>query len=193
MNRFLRKTLLAALTALSAPAIAGTLATNVVVQQHSNWCWAANSVSVLNWYGRYPSQCGVVNWAFGSTTACGNTTYYWNSPNNRTNAIYGASGSIQDILSHWGVTSRGVPYFMTWADVVTSIDHRAPFIIARQWNTGGGHVMVGNGYWPDTTGMGYNWVSYMDPAPGEGNKWELYWSVVTNDTSTWKQTLKLWW
>lgn len=52
-----------------------TLSVPLVTQENSQWCWSASSKAVLNFYAKTPSQCQIVNWAFGLNYACGNTTF----------------------------------------------------------------------------------------------------------------------
>ena len=126
------------ISALSMAVMAGLLAAsasssaayrylnvNLVTQEHSNWCWAATAVDVLRWYGSNPSQCGVVNWAYGRNDACGNTAFNWNHRSNTPNSIYGTNGSIQAILSNWGLSSSGYGYALSWNAVVNDINANA--------------------------------------------------------------------
>jgi len=98
------KTLAAAALMLALPSAFAqwrTLNVPLVTQEHSQWCWAGSSKAVLNYYSRTPSQCQIVNWAFGINYACGSSIFDWNSYANRPNNMYGTSGSVQNILSAW--------------------------------------------------------------------------------------------
>jgi hypothetical protein len=192
MNTILRNALLLGLAAMSTQAIAASgykyLSVNLVQQEHSNWCWSGSSVSVLNWYGQRPSQCAVANWALGINYACGNTNFNWNSTANQPNGMYGGGGTIQGILSHWGVNSYGGNYYLYWASVVTEINASRPFVMRYGWTGGGGHFIVGYGF-QDTTGT--QRIAYMNPWPGEGYTWVNYaWAVSASDHN-WTHTLRM--
>jgi hypothetical protein len=192
MKSQLRCMLLLGLSALSTVAIAGNgsrnLALNLVTQEHSNWCWAGSSVSVLNWYSARPSQCSVANWALGINYACGNSYFNWNSYANQANGMYGGGGTIQGILYHWGVNSYGNSYALNWSAVVTEVNNNRPFVMRYGWTGGGGHFIVGSGY-NDTSGT--RRIAYMNPWPGEGNTVVNYsWAVSASDHS-WTHTLRM--
>lgn len=91
------KQVVAAAMLLAIPAAMAqwkTLSAPLTTQEHGQWCWAASSKAVLNYYAKTPSQCQVVNWAFGLNYACGNTTFKWNSDANQPNSMYGTGGSV---------------------------------------------------------------------------------------------------
>ncbi|UXI68073.1 C39 family peptidase [Tahibacter amnicola] len=192
MKSFFHRALFACLTLLSTSAFAGDgyryLPINNVRQEHSNWCWAGVSASVLNWYGHRPSQCGIVNWAFNINYACGNSNFYWNSYANRPNGIYGGYGDIQAILRSWNVYSYGNNYALNWSAVVNEVRNNRPFVMRYGWTNGGGHFIVGYGY-NDTSGTRY--MAYMNPWPGEGYTWVNYnWAVSASD-HRWTHTLRM--
>src|SRR5699024_2109725 len=160
-----------------------------VTQEHSNWCWAASSVDILRWYGMNPSQCGVVNWALGRNDACGNNVFNWSSPVNSPNAMYGQSGSIQDILGAWGVGNQGYASHLSWNAIVSDVNADRPFVIRFGWYGGGGHFLVGYGYY-DLEGTAM--VGYMNPWPGEGYTWSNYsWTVNAAYDHSWTHTLRM--
>jgi hypothetical protein len=193
MNAFIRIAAAVGLAALSTAAFAASgykyLNVNLITQEHSNWCWAGTSVDVLNWYGKTPSQCAVANWAFGRSDACGNGTFNWNSYANSANSMYGVNGSIQAILSHWGVSSYGNAYSLSFAGVVTEVNASRPFIMRFGWYGGGGHFLVGYGY-DDRSGT--QTMAYMNPWPGEGYTWSNYsWTTYASRDHTWTNTLRM--
>ncbi|UXI70163.1 C39 family peptidase [Tahibacter amnicola] len=192
MKPVIRNLLAVALVAAAADAAAGDghryIPVNLVTQEHSNWCWAGVAVSVLNRYNQSPSQCSVVNWAFGISHACGNSTFNWNNYANSPNGIYGGGGSIQGILNHWGVRSYGIQNYLRWSTVVTEVNANRPFVMRYGWTGGGGHFIVGYGY-NDTSGT--QRVAYMNPWPGEGYTWVNYqWAVRASDHA-WTHTLRM--
>ena len=182
-----------ALAALSTAALAGSgyryLNVDLVTQEHSNWCWAGSSVDVLRWYGQSPSQCAVANWALGRSDACGSTAFNWNSWANVASGMYGANGSIQAILNHWGVGSYGNNYALNWNAVVTEVNANRPFVLRFGWYGGGGHFLVGYGY-DDRSGTAN--IAYMNPWPGEGYTWSNYtWTVYAAYDHSWTNTLRM--
>jgi hypothetical protein len=157
-------------------------------QEHSQWCWSGSSKAVIGFYKSAPSQCSIVNWAFGINYACGNGTFNWNSYANQPNSLYGSGGSMQNILTHWGVSTNAYTYASSWNSVVSDINASKPFVIRFGWTAGGGHIMVGTGY---EVWNGASYVTYMNPWPGEGNSEDLYnWMVSANDHQ-WTHTLRV--
>ncbi|PTT93108.1 hypothetical protein DBR42_00660 [Pelomonas sp. HMWF004] len=156
-------------------------------QEHSEWCWAASSKAIINLFGTPPTQCAIVNWAYGLNYACGNSTFSWNSPANQPNYLYGQAGSMQDILKHWGYSTRAVQAASPWSGVVSDIDAGKPFVIRFGWTSGGGHIMVGKGY---EVANNASYVLYMNPWPGEGASESLYSWVVSASDHKWTHTLR---
>lgn len=180
------------LAALSSLAVAGSgynyLDVDQVTQEHSNWCWAASAVDVLNWYGSNPSQCSVANWALGRADACAGASFYWNSYANSTNALYGYNGSVQSILRSYGVGSTVYTSALSWNSIVNEVDAGHPFVMRFGWYGGGGHILVGYGYYDQ---QGTAMVGYMNPWPGEGYTWSTYnWTVSAAYDHAWTHTLR---
>ncbi|GJI98872.1 hypothetical protein RugamoR57_55900 [Duganella caerulea] len=165
-----------------------TLNVPLVTQEHSQWCWAGSSKAVLNYYGQSPSQCQIVNWAFGLNYACGNSTFDWNSWANQPNNMYGSNGSVQNILRAWGVSNTAYNYASSWSSVVSDINANRPFVIRYGWTGGGGHIMVGRGY---ETYNGVNYIYIMNPWPGEGQTYRTYSSAVSASDHQWTHTQRM--
>jgi hypothetical protein len=185
-----KKIILGTALILALPlALAQSLTLNVplAVQEHSEWCWSASSKAVINYYKTPPTQCAIANWAYGLNYACGNTNFDWNSPANQPNSLYGTSGSAQNILSHWGVSTTAYASASSWNSVVSDIKAGKPFLIRFGWTAGGGHILAGNGY---QISNGSNYVIYMNPWPGEGNSEDLYSWVVSAPDHKWTHTLR---
>ncbi|WP_426701472.1 papain-like cysteine protease family protein [Rhodanobacter sp. Col0626] len=177
---------------LSSAAVAGagysSLDVTQVIQEHSNWCWAASSVDILKWYKLNPSQCGVVNWAFGRADACGSGVFDWNSAANSPNSLYGDNGSVQAILGNNGVRSTPSASALTWNTIVNEVNAGHPFVMRFGWYGGGGHILVGYGY-DDRNGT--MMVAYMNPWPGEGYTWSTYaWTKSAAYDHTWTHSLR---
>jgi hypothetical protein len=164
------------------------LSVPLVTQEHSQWCWAGSSKAVLNFYAKTPSQCQIVNWAYGLNYACGNTTFDWNSKANQPNSMYGTSGSVQNILAAWGVPNTAYSYASSWNSVVADVNANRPFVIRYGWTNGGGHIMVGTGY---EVYNGSNYLYIMNPWPGEGNTYRTYNSAVSASDHKWTHTQRM--
>ena len=155
------------------------------IQEYSNWCWAGTSQSVLDYYNQFPSQCEIANYAWTTTKCCGNYDFYNRVKGcNKANWLYGNDGSIQGILSNWGVNSVGFDYPMTQTESFTELDNGYPFVMRWGWSSGGGHFLVGYGY--ITAG---SYLHYMDPWPGEGLTTSLFTYVVSASDHDWTHTL----
>ncbi len=170
----------------TASATIRNCAIQLQTQLHSNWCWAACSETIVEYYGTQVAQCWEVNYAFTRNDCCGNIMFYWNHICNSGNSLFGASGSISDILSNWNVNNSGYTRNLTWTEVQTEINNYRPFVIRWGWYGGGGHFLVGYGY--NTAGQG--WCHYMDPWPGEGLTWITYNNLVDDGSEhSWTHSL----
>lgn len=156
-----------------------------VQQEHSQWCWAGTSKSILNFYNKTPSQCQIVNWAYGLNYACGNTTFDWNSAANQPNGMYGSNGSVQNILNYWGVPNTAYSTASSWNSVVYDVNNNRPFVIRYGWTNGGGHIMVGYGY---QVVNNVQYIRIMNPWPGEGFTSRTYSSAVSASDHQWTHT-----
>lgn len=163
-----------------------TLSVPECIQQYSNWCWAGTSQAVLYYYGQYPSQCVIANFAWKSTRCCSGSTNFYDKVQgcNKANYLYGTSGSIQGIMANWGVDSVGDDSALTWTASVTELDNGHPFFMRWGWTSGGGHFLVPYGY--ITAG---SYLKYMDPWPGEGYTTSLFSYVVSSSDHNWTHTL----
>lgn len=163
-----------------------TLAVPECIQEYSNWCWAGTSQAVLDFYGQYPEQCEIANVAWNTSKCCTGSTNFYDRVKgcNKANFLYGSNGSIDVILSNWGVDSVGTDDPMTWTESVSELDNDYPFIMRWGWSSGGGHFLVGYGY--ITTG---SYLKYMDPWPGEGYTTSLFTYVVSAPDHDWTHTL----
>jgi hypothetical protein len=160
----------------------------LVTQEHSEWCWAGSSKSLLNYFNKTPSQCQIVNWAYGINYACGNSNFNWNSYANQPNSMYGSGGSVQNILKAWGVPNSAYNYAISWNSVVWDINNNRPFIMRYGWTNGGGHIMVGRGY---ETWNGTNYIYIMNPWPGEGQTYSTYDAAVSDWDHQWTHTQRV--
>lgn len=172
---------------VSAYAASVSIAVPERAQEHSEWCWAGSSKAVLDYYGTSITQCTIANWAWSRSDCCGNTDFNWSHSCNQPNYMYGTSGSLQGILSHWGVNSTARSNVLSWSEAQSEINAKRPYVMRFGWTNGGGHFLDGYGY--DTTSPGY--VNYMDPWPGHGYTKALYSSTVSASDHTWTHTLQI--
>ena len=157
-----------------------------VIQEHNQWCWAAVSACVLDYYCTPTPQCVIAEYTrtvatwhnFGDTNCCVNPLLgcnYWNYN-------WGFDGSIQDILVHFGnISNSGVGTSLTQGEITSDIQDDKLFVIRWGLSGGGGHFVVGHGI------VGSN-IYYMDPWFGEGLKIADYSWVVSGANHTWTHT-----
>lgn len=158
---------------------------NQEIQLYNQWCWAACSKCVLDYYG-FPgqSQCQIAEYArtmitwhnFGTTNCCIDATQgcnYWNYN-------WGYPGSIEDILNHYAsIKTINLGYPLSITDIQKEGTHKNPFIIRWGWYSGGGHFMIG-------AGISGNSVHYMNPLPGYGHQVGNYsWMVDDSYDHEW--------
>lgn len=200
---------------LSAPASAATLAVNQVNQLHpdpngnqigNNWCWAASSKMVLDFYGHPESletiaAYGVGNstydtwnylWGTGSESRTNiqvweNTAGTWENKLKTINISY---NGIEEILKNFSsdeVQTQRYGSALTAAEITTEIDDRsAPFVTRIGWAGGGGHFMVCYGTAAGTHSIRDPWFgSYLiaDAALRTGT------TIDGTATHTWTHTL----
>jgi hypothetical protein len=169
-------------TAVAQPTI---LNVPTVIQEQDQWCWAAVSTSVIQAAGTDVEQCTIAEYArvratwhnFGSVDCCEDASQgcnYWNYN-------WGYDGSIQDILSHWGLSNYGYADALSLDVVQQEIDAARPFIVRWGWTSGGGHFVVGYG-------VDGSQLYYVNPWPGEGARIADYDWVVSGSNHTWTHT-----
>jgi len=127
-------------------------------QEQTQWCWAGCAQMVLAYYGTNAAQCDMANFAWGRSDCCANPS---SSNCNLPNAMYGTSGSLQSILSNWGVNSTPQASNQSFNDVQSQINSNWPLIARWGWTGGGGHFLVIRGYRISNTN-----VHYVDPWDG---------------------------
>lgn len=152
-------------------------------QEHSNWCWDACSQCIIILKGSSPSQCTIANYALYRSDCCGTSTFNWNHPCNTTNSLQ----SIVNILSNWSISASVYNGSFSWSGIQSRINGNRPFVMGFRWHNGGGHVVVGYGYW---TANSTNYVGYMDPWPGEGYTWSTYNNTVYSNRHSWSSSVQ---
>jgi hypothetical protein len=153
---------------LSNPSSAQILNVQSEIQDYDQWCWAASSQCILAYYGFTQSQCAIAEYtrenatfqSFGTVNCCTDATQGCNNWNYN----YGYTGSIQEILIHFGnLQNTGMANPLTPAEITSELQNNRLFVIRWGWSTGGGHFLVGYG-------INGNNLYYMNPWFGEGLK-----------------------
>lgn len=162
------------------------------LQTQTQWCWAASSQMVYWCYKPgFITQCdaanksktlemntGCNNLANSATSACANPGLY-----NNPQSMYGCSGSLQSILSSYGISSSSNASALSAFSLTLNAMARKLMIARWGWNGGGGHFVVVNRY-----KSGY--VYYNNPLSGAVTL--TYNSFKTaNGSGTWTHTLTM--
>lgn len=148
---------------LAAPA--QELKIPITIQEQSNWCWAACSEVVLDYYKTVKTQCEIAEWTrtaaypfFGDVNCCQDPS----KGCNKENYNFNRAGSIQEILIHFGNLQNEGSLPLTLDEITSDIQNNRLFVIALKWKDGyGGHFVVGHGIKDDN-------VYYMDPDSEDG-------------------------
>jgi type IX secretion system substrate protein/peptidase C39-like protein len=157
-----------------------------VIQEQNQWCWSGVSKCILDYYGYPQQQCDIAEYArtvitwtsFGTQNCCVNP----NAGCNYWNYNWGAAGSIQDILVHFGnIQNYGVGGTLSLSQVNSEISSNHPFVVRWGWTSGGGHFVVGHG-------VNGNDVYYMNPWFGEGLHISTYSWLVNDGNHSWTHT-----
>ncbi len=162
-----------------------------VIQEQSQWCWAAVSKCVLDYYGHEDEQCEIAEYTrttatwhdFGSVNCCedpGQGCNYWNYN-------WGTAGSIAHILNHFsGIQTINMGSELTSSQIEQQLIKGRPFIFRWGWTNGGGHFLVGHG-------LSGNAMHYMDPWYNRGHMIADYDWVLSSEAHAWthSQTMQL--
>lgn len=136
----------------------------LTIQEQSRWCWAACSEVVLDYYKFPKSQCQIAEWTrtvayptYGDTDCCLDPSKGCNQDNYNFNK----TGSIQEILIHFGQIQNEGYGFLTQDQVLSDIQKNRLFVMRLEWKTGGGHFVVGHG-------INAGNIYFMDPDSQDG-------------------------
>jgi hypothetical protein len=160
--------------AISAQAASKYVASPVIVQEQSNWCWVAAGKSLTSYHaGSNPSRCTAYKWAKGGSTCPNNT---------------GTLGNIYTILISGGLTNPGSVSSgsRTYANLQSDLNSNRPAVARWGWDsTGGstGHIVVIRGF--DTSSSS---VSYMNPLNSSYQSSTYAW-MKAGGGHTWTDTL----
>jgi hypothetical protein len=139
-----------------APPSGTTLTFSMQNQNHTEWCWAAVSVSISHFYNSVSSwtQCDVVDAEFSLSNCCSNgSSSQCNQPWYLDKAL--------TRTSNLNVMSTEVT---SYQDLNTEIENGYPLCCRIGWNGGGGHFVALHGYLNKSVGSSIeNWVDVGDP------------------------------
>ncbi|NGQ96295.1 hypothetical protein G3578_14105 [Brevibacillus sp. SYP-B805] len=153
--------------AFASPAVY-SIGVSEELQQEDEWCWAAASVSILDYFGESVDQDEVVEYVKGDVINEGAT-----------------DSEVQDGLEHWGVDSTRTTSYLSFSTIKSEIyNYERPIYAGWTWDTGGGHAVVLDGYDDDTT----DYVEYMDPWDGDHKSSTYNWFKSSSD-HVWDGTL----
>lgn len=155
------------------------------IQEQSNWCWAATSKTILDYYGIKKNQCEITEYArqviiwtnLGSANCCDNPTLGCNNTNN----LRGTSGNIEDFLTHFRVRNYIKAAALSLNASNSEINVGRPFTAGWRWYSGGGHFVV-------VYGVVGNDLYYMNPGFGEAFHISRYNWFPNDGVHTWTHT-----
>jgi len=155
------------------PSVAVVLNVTQNYQEQNEWCWAASSKSVLEYYGIDLTQTQIAQYGSGGQ----------NIPN-YVAASDATENGVNAILKHFAnIGSTGIVGALAQDQLATDIDtYGAPIVILWDWDGGGGHVLVVHGL---VNGTAY----LMDP--WNGPTINTYNWVMRGGTHTWRVSLEL--
>ena len=159
---------------LSAKIIAQVLAVPQKYQEKSQWCWAATSQAVLEYYDVRNTQSEIAqygtegeniwNWLYGSTY----------DPTRR---------GVDIILDYFGdISCRRYSSYFSIEKVLDEINGNRPIPIRWGWDSGGGHILV-------LHGISDSLIYLMDPSRGPTiNSYDW---LLKGSSHTWTHSLQL--
>lgn len=145
--------------AARAVAVWRRLDSTIPIQEQGNWCWAATSLGVHQYYDRTDTttQCLAANLILGRNDAC----------NNPVPAAANVPHFLDDAFNDFGnLNGSIVGGTLSFADTKAQIDIGRPLGTRIGWSGGGGHFMVIEGYRDGGTAATRE-VAIHDPIFGE--------------------------
>ena len=176
-----------ALTGCCTPnEIVGAVSVQLRPQETNNWCWAATTQMITEYYGHGRSQCELANERFSMTTCCEG-----DCPKNSACNIPGWT-----MFAECGFDSTASATPLSWYDLKCEIDcDDSPLSYAYGPKSGGvGHVLVISGYarldgtdyvaltdpWDPCDGA-QRWITYSEySSSGTSNHWETSYNFHYN-------------
>lgn len=162
----LKYTLIAFLLLIASNSIFAQADVPLVVQEQTNWCWAANTRSIMDYYDVNPGgQCDIATYAYNKSKNCCSNGRSCNQMNGMQSGdvSQGPKVGMLEICTDYGKLKadhyRGP---LSIAKLEKANEEKRPFIVGCMWNgQNGGHVVVGYAYEK-------NYVSVMDPWRNNG-------------------------
>ena len=164
----------AAFLCAAAAAEAGTFHLPQKYQEKDEWCWAACSQSILEYYGPVVTQTNIAGYGTGGVNTW---NYLWGT---------GTEGGvfrrgIREILQNYGgFRGTGTVGAVSQTVVRNEMAALRPLVVNWSWSSGGGHFVVSRGFtegsmhlmdpWDGPTVATYAWVSN---AAGHAWGWTL--------------------
>lgn len=148
-------------------------------QQHLNWCWAADSISVQRFYepGATLTQCALVNQTLGRANCCNFTT-----PWDPCNSCWNMPDPLTRVGHYFGMVARPV----TFDELKQEIDGGHPLVVRVAWWLGGAHFINCTGYYETVTG---NYMLLKDPTLGVSLvPYALFPKMYWGSLGTWTDT-----
>jgi hypothetical protein len=135
-------------------------------QQQTNWCWAASTQMVVQYFGNPISQCQVVNTVKGLTNCCGYANMSMVPETGDAGNCIGCDCGGGGVYAPFGRSAKNSSSPLSWEQLQNALAcTNTPVVFAWAWCGGGGHVMVVTGY-DSTSGTDNVWVDNPeDPDP----------------------------
>ncbi|MGG1660703.1 papain-like cysteine protease family protein [Brevibacillus sp. NRS-1366] len=139
-----------------------------VQQEETNWCWAGSSISVLGYNDIDAFQDDFVRSVKGSVV-------------NRTASF----SEVKRGLAGEGLSSTFTSDYLSFSTLKSKLyNGDQPVMAGIKWTSGGGHMVVIDGYDDDST----NYIEYMDPWDGD-HYVKSYSSFRSSSSQTWIESL----
>lgn len=141
-----------------APPPLGAKVLNVplIMQEQTQWCWAACADMVLHYYGNVAvRQCDLANWLFGLSDCCSVPS---SSLCNRPCQV----SDVCRVYNAFGLRCYSGSGTISFGAIQFEIDQNRPLEPGLAWTGGGGHVVIVRGYYDDGK------VHVNDPWYGQG-------------------------
>jgi hypothetical protein len=132
------------------------------MQQQSNWCWAAVTTSLLNFFDpdNTLTQCQVVKECFSQTDFETETDCCRRPKSNDCNRVF----KLVDALDSMGLLSNRCNYPLSLDEIREQIQSGAPVALRIEWKKGGGHFVLITAIGPpDPKSEGQTWLRVSDP------------------------------
>ncbi|MED1803018.1 papain-like cysteine protease family protein [Brevibacillus porteri] len=159
--------IMAVVSPVSASSNFVSLGVKNVKQSQTNWCWAATSQSVLDYYNIFSIQDGIVKVVKGKVV-------------NRTATV----DEVQEGLREYGLDSSATGS-LSFSELKSELNADDPVLAGIQYKDGGGHMVVIDGYEEDGRSK---YIEYMDPAKGS-HVVKSYSSFKDNSSQEWFESI----